>query len=57
MDLDEAGSGRQVLHNGWALTWYERVVRHFHLDDVRRGTTSSARCSLRVRDILGRHAR
>ena len=56
MDLDDGGSGRQVLHNGWALTWYERVVRHFHLDDVRRGTYEFGPVQVRVRDILGRHA-
>jgi len=56
MDLDEGGSGRQVLHNGWALTWYERVVRHFHLDDVRRGTYEFGPVQVQVRDILGRHA-
>ena len=25
------------LRNAWALTWFERVVRHFHLDAARRG--------------------
>jgi uncharacterized protein (DUF58 family) len=46
----------EVLHNAWALTWYERVVRHFHLDAVRRGVYWFGPVHLRVRDILGRDA-
>lgn len=46
----------EVLHNAWALTWYERVVRHFHLDALRRGVYLFGPVHLRVRDILGRDA-
>ena len=45
-----------ILHNAWALAWYERVVRHFHLDDLRRGVYEFGPVHLRVRDILGRAA-
>lgn len=56
MDRDNERNGALVLRNGWALAWYERVVRHFHLDDVRRGTYEFGPVQLRVRDILGRMA-
>ena len=55
MDRTTRAVAAEVLHNGWALTWYERVVRHFHLDDVRRGTYEFGQFGA-VRDILGRHA-
>ncbi len=45
-----------ILHNAWALAWYERVIRHFHLDDLRRGVYEFGPVHLRVRDILGRAA-
>lgn len=45
-----------ILHNAWSLSWYERVVRHFHLDDLRRGVYEFGPVHLRVRDILGRAA-
>jgi uncharacterized protein (DUF58 family) len=48
--------GRRILHNAWSLAWYERVVRHFHLDDLRRGVYDFGPVRLRVRDILGRDA-
>ena len=39
MHPDERAAGtRSILRNDWALRWYERVVRHFHLEDVRRGS-------------------
>jgi uncharacterized protein (DUF58 family) len=38
------------------LTWYERVVRHFHLEDVRRGSHRFGPVQLWVRDLLGRLA-
>jgi hypothetical protein len=56
MDRDNERSGMLILHNGWALAWYERVVRHFHLDRLRRGTFPFGPVQVRVRDILGRHA-
>jgi uncharacterized protein (DUF58 family) len=56
MDVDLERSGRQILHNGWALAWYERVVRHFHLDDLRRGAYEFGPVRVEVRDILGRRA-
>jgi len=45
-----------LLRNDWALTWYERVVRHFHLDDLPRGSYRFGPADLQVRDILGRPA-
>lgn len=56
LDRDNELPGRRILHNAWSLTWYERVVRHFHLDDVRRGSYDFGPVLLRVRDILGRDA-
>ncbi|HET6744809.1 MAG TPA: hypothetical protein VFH90_03060, partial [Candidatus Limnocylindria bacterium] len=56
MDRDNERGGRQILHNGWALAWYERVVRHFHLDDLRRGAYEFGPVTVQVRDILGRRA-
>jgi uncharacterized protein (DUF58 family) len=56
MDVDNERGGRQILHNGWALAWYERVVRHFHLDDLRRGAYEFGPVRVEVRDILGRRA-
>ena len=32
LDRDNEVLGRRILHNAWSLAWYERVVRHFHLD-------------------------
>lgn len=56
MQVDEYQQGTLLLRNDWALQWYERVVRHFHLDDVRRGSYRFGPVQLRVRDILGRLA-
>ncbi|MGH2456904.1 MAG: DUF58 domain-containing protein [Candidatus Limnocylindria bacterium] len=56
LDRDNEVQGRRILHNAWALGWYERVVRHFHLDDLRRGVYEFGPVRLRVRDILGRDA-
>jgi len=56
MDRDDERLGRRVLANAWALTWFERVVRHFHLDASRRGLYEFGPVRLRVRDILGRDA-
>jgi uncharacterized protein (DUF58 family) len=56
LDRDNEVQGRRILHNEWSLAWYERVVRHFHLDDVRRGVYELGPVRIRVRDILGRDA-
>jgi uncharacterized protein (DUF58 family) len=56
MERDEERLGRRVLANAWALAWYERVVRHFHLEATRRGLFEFGPVRLRVRDILGRDA-
>ena len=56
LDRDNEVLGRRILHNAWSLAWYERVVRHFHLDDLRRGVYEFGPVRLRVRDILGRDA-
>ncbi len=54
--LDHARQQALRLRNDWALAWYERVVRHFHLDDIRRGSYRFGPVDLRVRDVLGRMA-
>ncbi|HEY8921449.1 MAG TPA: DUF58 domain-containing protein [Candidatus Limnocylindria bacterium] len=56
MHVDEYQQGTHLLRNDWALQWYERVVRHFHLDDVRRGSYRFGPVQLSVRDFLGRLA-
>ena len=57
-DLDHADDRQQrrLLRNTWALTWYERVVRHFHLDDLRRGSYELGPARLLLRDVFGRDA-
>jgi uncharacterized protein (DUF58 family) len=54
--LDNEPQPMLVLRNDWALAWYERVVRHFHLDNLRRGSYRFGPAQLWVRDILGRLA-
>lgn len=56
MQVDEHQQGALLLRNDWALAWYERVVRHFHIDDVRRGSYRFGPVQVRLRDILGRLA-
>jgi uncharacterized protein (DUF58 family) len=56
MERDDERLGRRVLANTWALTWFERVVRHFHVDAARRGLYEFGPVRLKVRDILGRDA-
>ena len=56
LDRDNEVIGRRILVNAWSLAWYERVVRHFHLDDLRRGIYDFGPVRIRVRDILGRDA-
>ena len=57
-DLDHADEllQRRIMRNTWALTWFERVVRHFHLDDLRRGAYELGPARLRIRDVFGRDA-
>ena len=57
MPRDDQRPATLVLRNDWALAWYERVVRHFHLDNVRRGSYRFGPASLGVRDVVGRLAR
>jgi uncharacterized protein (DUF58 family) len=57
MPADELRQGTVLLRNDWALAWYERVVRHFHLDKVRRGSHRFGQAVLGVRDVVGRLAR
>jgi uncharacterized protein (DUF58 family) len=56
MQIDESQRGTVLLRNDWALAWHERVVRHFHLDGVRRGSYRFGPVRVRLRDILGRLA-
>ncbi|MGZ6371808.1 MAG: DUF58 domain-containing protein [Candidatus Limnocylindria bacterium] len=56
MQVDENQRGTVLLRNDWALAWHERVVRHFHIDEVRRGSYRFGPVRLRMRDILGRLA-
>jgi len=56
LERAEERMGREILDNAWALGWYERVIRHFHLDNLRRGVYEFGPVRLRVRDILGRDA-
>ena len=56
MDVDEQQRGTVLLRNDWALAWHERVVRHFHIDEVRRGSYRFGPVRLRVLDFLGRLA-
>jgi uncharacterized protein (DUF58 family) len=57
MPRDDQWPGTLLLRNDWALGWYERVVRHFHLDTVRRGSYRFGPASLGIRDVVGRLAR
>ncbi len=56
LDRDNEVQGRRIMHNAWSLAWYERVVRHFHLDAVHRGVYEFGPVRIRVRDMLGRDA-
>jgi uncharacterized protein (DUF58 family) len=56
MHLDDELQGTLLLRNDWALAWYERVIRHFHLEHVRRGSHRFGPVQIRVRDVLGRLA-
>lgn len=55
-ELESDETGRRVLANTWALAPFERVVRHFHLDVLRRGRYELGPVLLRVRDVFGRAA-
>jgi uncharacterized protein (DUF58 family) len=56
LDLDEVALQRRSLRNTWALGWYERVVRHFHLEARHRGVFEFGPVRLHIRDLVGRHA-
>ena len=56
LDRDTERHARRVLFNEWSLSWYERVIRHFHVEAERRGFYEFGPFRLRVRDILGRDA-
>jgi uncharacterized protein (DUF58 family) len=56
LDRDQERHGRRILFNAWSLAWYERVVRHFHVDADRRGSYEFGPFRMRIRDILGRDA-
>ena len=56
MPRDEQWPATLLLRNDWALGWYERVIRHFHLDSVRRGAYRFGPASLGIRDVVGRLA-
>jgi uncharacterized protein (DUF58 family) len=56
LDLDDEAVMRRSLRNTWALGWYERVIRHFHLEARRRGVFEFGPVRLHIRDLVGRHA-
>src|SRR6266567_4995990 len=56
LDLDAEQIGRRHLDNAWSLAWFERVVRHYHIDAERRGSFEFGPVRVLVRDILGRDA-
>jgi uncharacterized protein (DUF58 family) len=56
LELDEVALRRRSLHNTWALGWYERVIRHYHLEAQHRGVYEFGPVRLHIRDLVGRHA-
>jgi uncharacterized protein (DUF58 family) len=56
LELDDVTIARRSLRNTWALGWYERVVRHYHLEARQRGVFEFGPVRLHVRDLVGRHA-
>lgn len=56
LELDEAGTQRRSLRNTWALGWYERVTRHYHLEARQRGVYELGPIRFHIRDLMGRHA-
>jgi uncharacterized protein (DUF58 family) len=56
LDLDDEAVRRRSLRNTWALGWYERVIRHFHLEARHRGVFEFGPVRLHIRDLVGRHA-
>jgi uncharacterized protein (DUF58 family) len=56
LELDDVTIARRSLRNTWALGWYERVVRHYHLEAARRGVFEFGPVRLHVRDLVGRYA-
>jgi uncharacterized protein (DUF58 family) len=56
LELDDVAIARRSLRNTWALGWYERVIRHYHLEARQRGVFEFGPVRLHVRDLVGRHA-
>jgi len=56
LDLDDVALQRRSLRNTWALGWYERVMRHYHLEARHRGVFEFGPVRLHIRDLVGRHA-
>lgn len=56
LDRDAEIVGRRHLENAWSLAWYERVVRHYHVEAEHRGFYEFGPVRLLVRDIIGREA-
>jgi uncharacterized protein (DUF58 family) len=56
LELDEVALRRRSLRNTWALGWFERVVRHYHLEAKHRGVFEFGPVRLHIRDLVGRHA-
>jgi uncharacterized protein (DUF58 family) len=56
LEIDDAAGARRSLRNTWALGWYERVIRHYHLEARQRGVFEFGPVRLHVRDLVGRHA-
>lgn len=56
LELDDVTVARRSLRNTWALGWYERVIRHYHLEARQRGVYEFGPVRLHVRDLVGRHA-
>ncbi|HEY7452411.1 MAG TPA: DUF58 domain-containing protein [Candidatus Limnocylindria bacterium] len=57
LELDDVAVARRSLRNTWALGWFERVIRHYHLEAGQRGVFEFGPVRLHVRDLVGRHAR
>ena len=56
LELDEVALRRRSLRNTWALGWFERVIRHYHLEARHRGVFEFGPVRLHIRDLVGRHA-
>lgn len=56
LELDDVDAQRRSLRNTWALGWYERVIRHYHLEARHRGVFEFGPVRLHIRDLVGRQA-